>query len=66
MWENRATFEDRLPRLGPLVSWSFLQQSLVDGETALLYRATHAHGQVYVRFSLDPAGRISRLVWWHL
>ncbi len=66
MWSNRDTFHDRLPRLGPLVSWAFLRESVVDGEPAFLFRAEHAHGQVYARFSLDPRGRISRLVWWHV
>jgi hypothetical protein len=66
MWLNRATFAGRLPRLGKLVSWHFLRQSTVDGEPAQLYRAVHEHGEVYVRYSLDGEGRISRLVWWHL
>jgi hypothetical protein len=38
----------------------------VDGEPTLLFRATHAHGDIYLRYSLDRDGRISRLVWWHL
>lgn len=66
MWRNRDTFRDRLPRLGPLVSWTFLRKSIVDGEPAFLFRAAHAHGEIYARFSLDPKGKISRLVWWHL
>jgi CubicO group peptidase (beta-lactamase class C family) len=66
MWRVRDTFDGRLPRLGQLKNWNFLRQSMVDGETALLYRATHEHGQVYVRYSLDKQGRITRLVWWHL
>jgi hypothetical protein len=32
----------------------------------LMLRATHAHGEIYLRYSLDRDGRISRLVWWHL
>ena len=66
VWSNRDTFQDRLPRLGPLVSWAFLRESVVDGEPAFLFRAEHTHGEIYLRFSLDPQGRISRLVWWHL
>jgi CubicO group peptidase (beta-lactamase class C family) len=66
MWHNRDTFLDRSPRLGSLVSWTFLRQSLVDGESAFLFRAAHTHGEVYVRFSMDARGKISRLVWWHL
>lgn len=66
VWENRDSFSGRLPRLGPLVSWQFLQAAPVDGEPSLLFRATHAHGEVYVRFSLDREGHVSRLVWWHL
>jgi len=66
IWQNRDTFSGRNPRLGPLVSWQFLRAAPVDGEPSLLFRARHAHGDVYVRFSLDHAGRISRLVWWHL
>ena len=66
IWQNRETFSGRSPRLGPLVAWQFLRAAPVDGEPSLLFRATHAHGAIYVRFSLDPTGRISRLVWWHL
>jgi CubicO group peptidase (beta-lactamase class C family) len=66
MWRGRDTFEGRLPRLGPIVAWAFLRESVVDGEPAFLFRASHAHGEIYVRFSLAADGRISRLVWWHL
>jgi CubicO group peptidase (beta-lactamase class C family) len=66
MWANRDAFAGRLPRLGPLQSWQFLRAAPVEGEPTLLFRATHAHGDIFLRYSLDPAGRISRLVWWHL
>lgn len=66
MWANRGTFTGRLPRLGPLVTWQFLRAAPVDGEPTLLFRATHAHGEIYLRYSLDHDGRISGLVWWHL
>jgi CubicO group peptidase (beta-lactamase class C family) len=66
IWATRDTFDGRLPRLGALQSWQFLRAAPVDGEASFLFRATHAHGEIYVRFSLDPAGKISRLVWWHL
>ena len=66
MWASRNTFTGRLPRLGPLLGWQFLRAAPVDGEPSLLFRATHAHGEIYVRYSLDHDGRISRLVWWHL
>jgi hypothetical protein len=66
MWANRDSFTTRLPRLGPLQSWEFLRAASVDGEPTLLFRATHAHGEIYLRYSLDRDGRISRLVWWHL
>ena len=66
IWATRDTFDGRLPRLGALQSWQFLRAAPVDGEPAFLFRATHAHGEIYVRFSLDPTGKISRLVWWHL
>lgn len=66
MWVNRQTFAGRLPRLGPLVSWQYLKAAPVEGEPTYLFRATHAHGEIYLRYSLDPAGHISRLVWWHL
>ncbi len=66
IWATRDTFEGRLPRLGALQSWQFLRAAAVDGEPSFLFRATHAHGEIYVRFSLDPTGKISRLVWWHL
>jgi CubicO group peptidase (beta-lactamase class C family) len=66
VWDHKDTFSNRLPRLGPLVAWQYLHAAPVDGEPSLLFRATHAHGAVYVRFSLDGDGRISRFVWWHL
>lgn len=66
IWATRDTFDGRLPRLGALQSWQFLRAAPVDGEASFLFRATHAHGEIYVRFSLDPKGMISRLVWWHL
>jgi D-alanyl-D-alanine carboxypeptidase len=66
MWAARDTFTGRLPRLGPLQSWEFLRAAPVDGEPTLLFRASHAHGDIYLRYSLDRDGRISRLVWWHL
>ncbi len=66
IWQNRTTFEGRLPRLGPLVAWQFLRAAPVDGEPTALFRATHAHGEIYLRYSFDQQGRISRLVWWHL
>jgi CubicO group peptidase (beta-lactamase class C family) len=66
MWANRDAFAGRLPRLGPLASWQFLRAAPVEGEPTFLFRATHAHGEIYLRYSLDPAGHISRLVWWHL
>ena len=66
VWMNRDTFSGRLPRLGGLVSWQFLREAPVDGEQSLLFRATHAHGVVYARFSLDHDGLVTRLVWWHL
>jgi CubicO group peptidase (beta-lactamase class C family) len=66
VWATRDTFGGRLPRLGPLVSWQFLRAAPVEGEPTLLFRAKHAHGDIYVRYSFDPAGKISRLVWWHL
>jgi CubicO group peptidase (beta-lactamase class C family) len=66
VWANRDTFTGRLPRLGALESWQFLRAAPVEGEPTFLFRATHAHGEVYLRYSLDPAGHISRLVWWHL
>jgi hypothetical protein len=66
MWANRDTFTNRLPRLGALQSWQFLRAAPVEGEPTLLFRATHTHGEIYLRYSFDPAGKISRLVWWHL
>ena len=66
MWAARDSFTSRLPRLGPLQSWEFLRAAPVDGEPTLLFRATHAHGEIYLRYSLDREGRISRLAWWHL
>ena len=66
IWATRDTFGGRLPRLGALQSWQFLRAAPIEDEPTLLFRATHAHGEIYVRFSFDRDGRISRLVWWHV
>ncbi len=65
-WEGSGGLAGRLPRLGALERFELLRESELDGERTLLLRASHEHGRIYVRFSLDPERRISRLVWWHV
>lgn len=66
MWQNRDTFADRRPRIGALRDWQLLRHAPTDGQDSYLFRATHEHGEIYIRFSLDRDGRIDRVVWWHL
>lgn len=65
-WAGAGGLAGRAPRLGELARFEFLDERPLDGERALLFRAAHARGRLYLRFSLDAAGRISRLVWWHV
>jgi CubicO group peptidase (beta-lactamase class C family) len=55
----------RAPRWGALRSFEPLGAAPLDGLRSLLLRARHERATVYLRFSLDAAGRIARLVWWH-
>jgi len=67
MWQNRRTFfSGRSPRLGALKDWQFLRSTVIEGKDSYQYRATHEHGEIYVRFSLTRDGLIEHLVWWHL
>ncbi len=65
-WAGAGGLAGRAPRLGEVARLDFLGERPLEGERALLLRAHHARGDVYLRFSLDAAGRISRLVWWHV
>jgi hypothetical protein len=64
-WDGAAGLAGRLPRWKTLQRFERVRDVPLDGERTLLYRATHERATVYVRFSLDGAGQISRLVWWH-
>ena len=65
-WEGAGGLAGRSPRLGELARFDLIEERQLDGERALLCRASHARGRLYLRFSLDAAGRISRLVWWRV
>lgn len=65
-WAGVGGLAGRAPRLGALERFDFLEAREVDGERALLFRAAHARGRMLLRFSLDGAGAITRLVWWHV
>ncbi|HVO00215.1 MAG TPA: serine hydrolase domain-containing protein [Steroidobacteraceae bacterium] len=66
IWQARDTFEGRRPRLGALKDWQLVRHAPTDGQDSYLFRATHEHGEVYIRYSFDRDGRIDRVVWWHL
>lgn len=66
VWRNSADFAGRISILGLLKSFEFLREQRLDGERAIWFRATYASATYYVRFSVDSAGLISRLGWWHL
>ena len=65
-WEGGGGLAGRFHRLGELQAFDLLRDVPLDGERALLFRARHANGSIYVRFSLDSGGAISRAVWWHV
>ena len=65
-WEGAGGLAGRFQRLGELQAFDLLRDATLDGERALLFRARHANGAIYIRFSLDPGGAISRAVWWHV
>jgi hypothetical protein len=65
-WEASPGLAGRARRWGALASFELVRAAPVEGESARLYRAVHAGATVYVRFSLDAGGRISRAVWWHV
>lgn len=66
IWQGRDTFEGRRPRLGALKDWQLVRHAPTDGQDSYLFRATHEHGEIYIRYSFDHDGRIDRVVWWHL
>ena len=66
IWQGRDTFEGRKPRLGALKDWQLVRHAPTDGQDSYLFRATHERGEIYIRYSFDQAGRIDRVVWWHL
>lgn len=65
-WEGAASLAGRSKRLGALATFELLREGALDGERSLLFRARHAHGDVYLRLSLDGDAKISRAVWWHV
>jgi len=65
-WEGAGGLAGRAPRLGTLASFELVRAATLDGERSALCRAIHARGTLYVRFSFDEAGKITRLVWWHV
>jgi CubicO group peptidase (beta-lactamase class C family) len=65
-WEGAGGLAGRQPRLGELERFDFLAEAPLDGARALLFRAGHAQATLYLRFSLDGEGYITRLVWWHV
>jgi CubicO group peptidase (beta-lactamase class C family) len=66
LWAGTEDFAGRIRRLGMLKSFEFLREQRLDEDRAYWFRATYAHADFYVRFSIDSQGLISRLGWWHL
>lgn len=64
-WDGAGGVAGRAPRWGKLERFELVREALLDGRPSLLVRATHVGATVYLRFSLEPDGAISRLVWWH-
>jgi hypothetical protein len=65
-WEGAGSLQGRRARLGALIGFEVLREGRLDAERTFLCRARHEHAAVYLRFSLNAEGEISRLVWWHL
>ena len=66
VWEGVASLNRRLPRFGGLLRAEWLPETTVDTERAFTRRVLYERATLYLRFSLDAGGAISRLVWWHL
>jgi CubicO group peptidase (beta-lactamase class C family) len=66
VWEGAGSLKGRRARLGALNGFEVLRKGRLDGERTFLCRARHEHATVYLRYSVNDAGDISRLVWWHL
>jgi hypothetical protein len=65
-WAGAASIAGRRARLGPRLRSEWLGESRLDGERTFLRREVHERGTLYLRFSVDEGGAITRLVWWHL
>lgn len=65
-WEGAGGLAGRAPRLGALGSFDLMEARAVDGEPSWLARAVHSNGTIWLRASFDAAGRVTRLVWWHV
>jgi hypothetical protein len=63
-WEGASSLAARAVSFGPLQSFELVEGG--EGTDELLLRAQHRDGRVFLRFSLDPDGRITGLVWHHL
>lgn len=66
VWEGAPSLAGRSARLGVLAGFEVLRDGRLDGERSLLCRARHERGTIYVRYSVNDTGEISRLVWWHV
>jgi CubicO group peptidase (beta-lactamase class C family) len=55
----------RDPRWGALRRFELVRDAPLEGQRSALFRATHERATVYVRFSYDADGAITRVVWWH-
>ena len=65
-WDGWPGLAGRIARLGERRGFEVVRRETLDGRRAVLCRASYAQGLIYLRFSYDADGKISRAVWWHL
>jgi CubicO group peptidase (beta-lactamase class C family) len=66
-WESGGDLSARQRQLGSLDAFDFLGEEHGEGGgREAWYRARHANGRIFLRFALDPEGRIAGLQWYHV
>jgi len=63
-WEGASSLRARARSLGPLQAFDLVGGD--GGAGALVFRARHERGRVFLRVKLDGDGRIANLVWHHV
>ncbi len=66
-WEGAGDLAARKDRLGALIGFDHIGVERQNGQGRLVwYRARHANGRIFLRFTLDTDRRITALQWYHV